>query len=361
MPFSTFDVWDQALLTDVIRRPPLGRDPGAAEDTEPFLGERIAPNKSLASRVAKVRVAELKPFGLGQFRAPDATPPLYKPAVAWSEQVIELVLPDEMERIPEEDWLKLNSADENIRNSAGASLVDRGRILRMRNMRRTEWMRWQMLLSGEMTIPYPSGSSLFVDYGYIAGHKPIAGTLWSDTVNSDPVSDIQSWSELLADDSGFYARYVIMNSKTYNYLVLNSKIKNAINFYAGGANSIQRPRREDILNLFTTFSQDVQLIIYDNGYRLEPETGIGRTSLTKYLPDGKVLLTTDFVVDGVNIADTLDGQVTVSSGYNSVDIRQGEQAEVMLDHMSKTHFLRYASARVPRLLLPECVVSATVA
>lgn len=361
MPISTFDIWDQSLLTDVIRRPPLGRDPGAAEDTVPFLGDRIAPLKTHPARTAKVRVAELKPFGLGQFRAPDATPPLYKPAVSWSETIIELALLDEMERISEEDWLKLNSADENIQRSAGASLVDRGRILQLRNRRRTEWMRWQMLLTGAMTIPYDAGNgTLYVDYGYAAGHKVTAATLWSDTTNSDPVSNIQAWSELLADDSGFYARYVVMNSKTYNYLINNTKIKNAINFYAGGANSINRPRREDIINLFTTFSQDVELIIYDNGYRAEPAVGIGRTSLTKYLPDGKVLVTTDFSVDGTNVADTLDGQVVVGAGYNSVDIKQGEQAEVMLDHLSKTHFFRYASARIPRLLLPECVLVATV-
>ena len=42
MAFSTFDVWDQALLTTVIQKPAAGRAPGAAEDA-PFLGEQIAP------------------------------------------------------------------------------------------------------------------------------------------------------------------------------------------------------------------------------------------------------------------------------------------------------------------------------
>src|SRR5574337_1045049 len=120
MPINTFDVWDQALLTDVIQRPPLNRDPGAAEDTSPFLGETIAPIRSIAARTAKVRTAELQPFGYGQFRAPDATPALYKPSVQWTDSIIELALLDEMERITEEDWIKLNSADEDIRNSAGA-------------------------------------------------------------------------------------------------------------------------------------------------------------------------------------------------------------------------------------------------
>src|SRR6266568_2625318 len=177
MPFTVFDVWDQALLTDIITRPPAGRDPGAAEDQDVLLGDNIAPLKSHAGRNAKVRVAELKPFGKGQFRAPDATPPLFKPSVTWTEQVIEMVLEDEMERIPEEEWMKLNSADENIRRSAGASLVDRGRILNLRNKRLTEYMRWQMLLNGLLTVQYVGGSTLVIDYGFLSGHKPVLSTL----------------------------------------------------------------------------------------------------------------------------------------------------------------------------------------
>jgi hypothetical protein len=33
----------------------------------------------------------------------------------------------------------------------------------------------------------------------------------------------------------------------------------------------------------------------------------------------------------------------------------------MLDHISKTHFLRYASARIPRILIPESFIWAKVA
>lgn len=356
-----FDVWDQATLTDIIRRPPAGRAPGAAEDTPNPLGEQLAPFKDLAGRNAKIRVAEIKPFGTAQFRSPDATPALFKPAVAWSEETVELLLIDEMERIQEEDWMKLSSADENIQRSAGASLVDRGRILELRNKRATEKLRWKAFAGGVAVIQYPTGSQLQIDYGFPAGHNPTLSTLWSDSVNADPVADIQSWSEQIAADSGFYGNRVHMNSKTYNYLISSAKIKNAINFYAPSANTIYRPRREDLLNLFTSFATDVQIVIYDNGFREEGQASIGVGSITKYLPDGYVLMTTDYSLDGVNIADTLDGQVSVSTGYNSLAVRQGEQAEVMLDHISKTHLLRYASARLPRVNIPEAFLYAKVA
>ena len=166
---------------------------------------------------------------------------------------------------------------------------------------------------------------------------------------------------MIAAATGFYGTKLHMNLKTYNYLINNTNIRNAVNFYANGANSILRPRKQDILELFQSVYTGFEIVLYDNGYRDVGQTGIGVGSLTKYLPDGYVLMTTDYNLDGVPIADTLDGQVTVSSGYNSVDIRQGFQAEVMLDHVAKTHLLRAASARIPRLLIPEAFVWARVA
>lgn len=361
MPFQTFDVWDQSLLTDIIRRPPAGRAPGAAEDTSPLLGEQIAPLKSHPGRKAKVRVAEILPFGKGQFRSPDATPPLFKPAVSWEERLIELALIDEMEALAEEEWMQLNSADENVRRAAGASLVDRGRILQLRNERATEWLRWQAFQGG-VTIPYDGGNStLYVSYALSAGHTPVASVLWSDTANADPVTDVQAWSEVIAEDTGFYGSKLHMNLKTYNYLINNVAIRNSVNFYSSGASSVLRPRRQDILELFQSIYTGFEIVLYDNGYREVGAGGIGTTSLTKYLPDGYVLMTTDYTLDGVSIADTLDGQVTVGAGYNSVSIRQGFQTEVMLDHISKTHFMRAASARIPRLLIPDAFVWAKVA
>jgi len=358
VPIETFDIWDQALLTDVITRPFAGSlgDP----DSTDLLGEQIAPTKSHAGRVAKIRVNEARPFGRGQLRAPDATPALFKPpGDTFREEIIELALLDEMERIGEEDWMKLNSNDENIARSAGRSIVERGQILQTRNNRLSEYMRWQAF-QGELTLTYPTGSSLYINYGLPTGHKPVATTLWTDLTNADPIADISAWSDVLADDSGFAAAKVHMTSKTYNLLINNVKIKNMINFQSGGANSVLRPRRQDILELFSSFSQNIDIVIYDNGYRDVGASGYGRSSVTRYLPDYKVLVTTPYTVAGTNIADTLDGQVTVSAGYNAVSIRQGFQAEVMLDHISKTHFLRAASARIPRLLVPEAFLWATV-
>lgn len=354
-----FDIWDQALLTDIVNKPFPGSDGvGVLGDA---LGSKIAPLKSHAGRLAKIRIQESVAGTMGQFRAPDATPPLMAfKGYDYREEVIELALLDEMHRIMEEDWMKLNSSDENISRSAGKNIIERAQELRLRNEKLTEWMRWQAF-RGELTIEYPHhNSSLYINYGLPAGHKVTLGTPWTDPT-SDPIADVEAWNEVLSDDVGFGARFVHMTSRTYRLLVDNETIRDAINFNAPSANTVLRPRLEDIKNLFNVFSQNVELVIYDDGFRDEDASGYGYSSLTRYLPDYEVLVTTDYVLPGgQRIADTLDGLVTVSSGYNTVSIRPGAQAEVMLDHLSKTHFMRYASARIPRLLVPEAFLWATV-
>lgn len=361
MPFKTFDLWDQSALTNEINRPLEGRDPGAAEDARVRLGDSLAPLEATYETVVRVNVQEVKPFGIGQFRAWDASVPLFKPEVTWTETLMELVLLDEQERIKEKEWKLLNSPNEEERRSAGLDLVRRGRILRTRNERATEWMRWK-LIGGTLVVPFSDGSQeLPVSSGIRASHYPAASVLWSDLTNSDPVADIQAWSELLADDIGFYGRHLHMNSKTYNYLIYNTKIRNAINFYAAGANSILRPRKEEILSLFETFSQSLDITVYDNGYRAVGEAGVGRPSLTKFLPDGYVLVTTEYVLDGDRIMDTLDGVVSVSVGWNEIALKQGPQAQVTVDHESFNHLFRYASARMPRIIHPDAMIYARVA
>jgi len=349
---APFDIWDQSVLTEVIVRPLTTQ-----WEDNPRLGDLIAPVKTIQSRTAKIRVASVLAFGLGQFKAPGATPTLYKADQTWREEVIELALLEEMERIDDETWLRLNSSDDAVRKAAGVDLVTRGRILALRNERLTEWMRWQAF-QGALTINYDrNATSLYIDYGFPSGHKPTVSTLWSDTTNADPVADMRSWANTMAQNAGYYGVNFHMSSTTYDYIVRNAKVKD---YLTATNRTMLIPTQGDILTLMREGSK---FTIYDNGFRPE-SVGDGRglpNSLTRFLPDGKVLMTTDYSIEGVNIAETLDGQILVNDGYNSVAIMQGQQTEVILDPMSKNHFFRVASARIPRVVFPECFLWATVA
>lgn len=359
---APFDLWDQSTLTDIIVRPVTTQ----FED-QPRLGDMIAPIKTIQSRHAKIRARQILAFGVGQFKAPGATPALYTPNQTWSENIAELALLEEMHQIQDEDWLRLNSSDETARRSAGVDIVDRGQILALRNERLTEKMRWEAFLTGNTTITYPSGQSLFVDYGYLPTHKVVltGGALWSALSTADPIANIRTWAELLAADSGYYGLHLYMSSKTYTYIAANAVLKG---YLTATGRAMLLPTYDDVIQLLR---DGTDITLYDNGWRdenvgvapgqISPGTARGLpASLTRYLPDGKVLMTTERSIEGQPIADTLDGQVLVSDGYNSIGIRQGMQAETIVDHLTKAHLMRVASARIPRIIYPECFLVATV-
>jgi len=351
---APFDIYDRAQLTDLVNRPIR-----TMYEDQPRLGDLIAPMQTITAREAKLRVYSVEAFGKGKFKAPDATPELFKPRQTWREEVIELVELEEMERISYTDYLHLNSPDEIIRREAGVDLITRGQILTMRNERLTEWMRWQAF-SGSMKITYDNGAtSLFIDYGLPTGHKPTVTTAWTDLVNADPIADLRNWAEIIAASSGYFGMRVHMSSETYEYLIRNDKLKALLTDWN---RSMLIPNQEDVLS---QLREGTEFIIYDNGYRdAGVVAGVDQrgipSSLTRYLPEGKVLMTTNYSIEGQNIAETLDGQVVVSDGYNRLGIRQGAQSEVIVDHMTKNHYWRQASARIPRIIYPECFLYATV-
>jgi len=347
-----FDIYDQAVLTALVNEPV-----DTALETAPMLGQQIAPLNNIQSRMARMDIGRQYSFGIGQFKAPNAMPALVEmPVTERREALIEMVQLEEMHRINSEQWIRLNSSDENIRNAEGLEVVDRGRILRQRLERLSEWMRWQAFVNGSLTVTYPrTNSQIFIDYGWLPGHRPTPGDLWSDTVNSDPVMDIEGWQQQVADDSGFLATRVHITSATAKLILANQNLKTYFNVAVGD------PFRANLSQVAGLLAEGTTFVVHDAGFR-PMASGAARDEVahTRYLPNNKVVLTTDYSIDGENIADTLNGQVEISASYNETNINQGPQSEVILDHMTKNRYLREAAARIVRIIHPECFLSATV-
>lgn len=348
-----FDIYDQAVLTELVNQPV-----DTALEAAPFLGQQLAPSVDQESRMARMDIGRQYSFGIGQFKAPNAMPALVEmPVTERREALIEMVQLEEMHRINSEQWLKLNSTDEFVRNSEGLDVVSRGQVLRRRLERLTEWMRWQAFVNGSLTITYPrTNSQLFIDYGFLPGHMPTAGTLWSDLANSDPIADLESWQLGMAADAGFLGLNIHLTSKTAKYIINNTKLKTYFNIPPG------TPFRATLEQVAQLLAEGTQFVVHDAGFR-PMASGASRSEAahTRYLPHGKVLITTDYSIEGENIADTLNGQVEIGTDYNETEIQQGPSSEVLLDNMTKNRYLREGAARIVRIIHPECFISATVA
>lgn len=345
-----FDIKDQAALTEVVTR-----EVELALEKEPFLGSQIAPTFPVQDRVIKLETVEVHAFGKGQFKAPDATPALYTPKIKISEEGIELALLEEMTVIKESQWHRLESKDDSIRRAAGLDVLTRAKALQIRNERLTEWLRWQAF-QGEVIIRYPNDAQTIVlNYGIPAAHKPTASIPWTSRATATPITNLRAWQKLTANAVGHMATRIHMNSDTWEELEYNEQVRA---YLTDGSRDVFLPEESDIKRLLRA---GTEFIIHDGGYR-EESAGVerGQGTITHYIPDGYVLLTTPYVIEGERIADMADGLVAVSTGYNALELRQGSQSEVMVDHATKAHMWRQASARIPRIRRPGAFVWAKV-
>jgi hypothetical protein len=347
------EIFAQPVLTKIIRRSieeEANMDTGG--ENRMFFGQKIAPLVEVQSMVTRIRVSDVLPYELGQFKAPDGTPPLFKTKPQLREQFIELVLLDEMERFAPSEWMKLQSNDEAIQRGAMLSLVDRQKIMQLRNERLTEWMRWQAF-KGTLVVTYPDGGTITVDYGFAGAQLPTAATAWTDVVNSDPIEDLYAWSQVGADAVGEYYSRIHLNSQTWRYLTRNQKIRS---YLSALGRQVMLPTESDMQQLMRQGTGNFEII--DAGYL---PSGATNRRLTKFLPDNRLLITTSYTLGGQPIADVADGQVMVNGAYGAAPIiRQGMQSELIVNPLSILVFRRQASARIPRLYFPEAFMYATV-
>lgn len=353
---NVFDVYQQAAMTDLVRR-----NIATVLETVPTFGADIAPLVPVHDRTIKREVAEVASFGVGQFRAPDASPKIYAPKINYTQEVTELLLLDEMMEIKEDLWTRMTSPTPAIQARAGVDLVTSGKTLQMRNERLTEVMRWAAFKGQPIIVNYDNNQQLQISYNYLSTHKPFASIPWSDRVNATPIDDLRAWQVIVGNDVGVFASKFHMNSNTYAYLQRSNQARGYI---TPTDRNLSLPKKSDIEELLwgstPTDSQGVQaaappqIIVSDAGFRSETENyNRGMGAVTKYLQNGEVLVTTEYMFEGEPIADVADGIVVLSQDFQTLRRAQGMQSEIIVDHKAKTQFFRQASARFVRLRRKE--------
>lgn len=350
MPFP--DIFEQTALTETIRREWRALVQQAdGEDRDERLGARILPSKTHNGRMVKLRVQDILPTGLAQFRAPHGEPALWTPRPTLREEVWELVDIDEMHRIDPVQMLALKSPDPNVMREATLSLTERGAMLQQRNELRTEWMRWECL-KGALVVPFPNAGSVTINYGIPGGHFPTFGVPWTTFATSDPIEDLWALGAVAIADAGLYLSKFIMNNVTFRKLQRSERIREILSSYG---RNVMIPTDGDLKALLR---ENAQWELNDAGYL--PENASDKT-LTKFIADGKIMATTpNYTYAGHRIGDMKDGWVLVSLPNQEEPVaRQGMQSETLSNKMRKQTFLRQASARMPVLYAPEAIAWGT--
>lgn len=105
-----------------------------------------------------------------------------------------------------------------------------------------------VLTDGVLTIN-ENGVQQQVDYGIPAGQLVTASTLWSDTANSDPLSDLIAWYDVYVAANGVGPGRFKCSLTTARLLQTNIKLINAIK---GAQTGVTRVTLEEISGLFAS-------------------------------------------------------------------------------------------------------------
>ena len=187
----------------------------------------------------------------------------------------------EIDRIKDENDPYLQGALQSIYDDTN-TLVKGAQVV-------PERMRMQLLatVDGHPTIGIESdGVKYAYDYDpsgeYAAAHyvKNKGTAMWSDTENSKPLTDLNNARKALAK-KGKIATYVLMNSNTFEYLLENAQIKNAILAQNLTANI---ELTDDNVIAIVKARTKLTIVIYDKMYADENENE------HYFYPDNKVTL-----------------------------------------------------------------------
>jgi len=196
-------------------------------------------------------------------------------------------------------------------------------------------------LTGTLTVNQ-SDVKFSVDFGIDGTHKVTASPLWSDLSTSDPLTDLDTWKQLIAADSGENATQLWMNSKTlWAYFLRHSAVRELLRAQYG---------RELVAGLAPKEISELEIVTYDAGY---VESG----TFTKYIPDGKVIM----IAKTPDFGETQVGSDLIPDGDNNLRKVIGKYAYSYISKNPAKQMLIAGANFLPVINKVENIVYATVA
>jgi hypothetical protein len=354
-----FDIWQSATNTEIVNRSLT-----TALEDENFIGPTLLPLVDVRDRRVKRGSIEIEAFGMAQMKARNATPPIFVPSVAVTEEYIELADIDEMSPILEDEWEKLTGDNDFERNRVGADILQRARILQLRNERRTEWLRWQAMYDAlTVTMADEPGQQMWLRYGIPPSNKITAST-WSNRATSTPIANIRAGQRYLFTKLGKWGSRIYMGPDTWDNLAYSTEVTNLLNTDTGGGQKLPTVRTIESLLYGGAGTNErprpgmptPTVTVTSAGYR-DSGQGVNRgaEALTYFLPEGRVLITTEPTISGERLGDMPNGRVAVKPNPTAEpEWRQGPQTETLVSAMPPyAHFYRQVCVRIPRINIPS--------
>lgn len=350
---ETPNVYDAYELTLLINKG-LPDDSAAGLRTEPtgFTWKSLAPGRTYTRRRMRVKLDEYRPFGAGQYKAPNAAYPVAQARTRTIELWISAV--DLAEQVVMQETHFLESADALVAETALLDLIGQGRWLLRRNWRTEELMRRDVLWN-QLNITFPNGATIgpLATYGnYAATHIVQNAISWATVATAVPLNDVRTWRRLIKRDSDNRAAIMHINETWYHNLRMTTQMRNIMpNVPKTGSTLGTKGELADLLEID-------DIIIYDGGWTRESD-GV----FVDMMRQGYIILTTDYVIDGQPILETGEFPIMIPTD-DGADIRLVPAGEAdthwVTDPVNVQKYLRCHTARMVWINRPDCIVLANV-
>ncbi|ORA05807.1 hypothetical protein BST17_08620 [Mycolicibacterium bacteremicum] len=147
-------------------------------------------------------------------------------------------------------------------------------------------MAWgDVLTDGVFTIN-ENGINQQVDFGIPAGQKVTAATLWSDTANADPLTNLIAWYDVYRTANGVGPGRFLVSLATARHLMANVKLINAIKGAQTGSTQVTLA---EISNLFASYGLPAISMdsVYDSFFQNDAGSTVRPIAANKllFLPD----------------------------------------------------------------------------
>jgi len=107
--------------------------------------------------------------------------------------------------------------------------------------RRWEWMAAQAALYGQVTISGEDYPTVTIDFGRSSNHTVVlTGTArWTDTVNSNPVDDLEDWATRVREAEGFAVTRVTMGGTAWKAFRKHPAVKELLETRRGSTSTME--------------------------------------------------------------------------------------------------------------------------
>lgn len=147
-------------------------------------------------------------------------------------------------RLGEYDRLKARKAGDDAVVNA---IFDDARRMTRAVAARMELARGEALVTGKVAIN-EGGVVATADYGRAAGHTVTAGTLWTNTAASTPLTNLVAWCDTVEAATGSRPVSFITSRARQRNLQQNAEIINAVKGSAAGVTRVSETELNDLLN-----------------------------------------------------------------------------------------------------------------